>query len=125
MSELKVGLKATASATVSSENTALTMGSGDMEVFSTPSLVALMEKAATLVIEGRLPEGMTTVGSNMDVDHLNPSGLGAKIDAEAELRLADGRRLSFKIVAREGDKIVGEGQHVRFIVERDKFLAGL
>ena len=125
MTKLKSGLKGRATVEVTKENTALTMGSGDMEVFATPALVALMEKSATKALEGKLPEGATTVGSQIDASHLRPSLVGANVSAEAEVKEVQGRRLAFKIVAKEGKITVGEATHVRYIVDREQFLSGI
>lgn len=125
MTKLKSGLKGRATVEVTKENTALAMGSGDMEVFATPGLVALMEAAATEALEGKLPEGATTVGSQINASHLRPSLVGASIVAEAEVKEVQGRRVTFRIVAKEGKITVGEASHVRFVVDREQFLSGI
>lgn len=110
---------------VTEELTAQNMGSGDMPVLATPALVALMENAAMLCVAPLLPEGCTTVGGSIDVKHLAPSALGATVTATATLTEQDGRRYAFSIVAREGDKEVGNATHQRFAVDREKFLSRL
>lgn len=122
---LEKGLTFTAHTTVTENNTAATLGSGDMNVFATPALVALMEHAAMLCVAPHLPEGSTTVGSLIHTSHLKPSALGASVEATAELTEVDGRKLTFHVSAHEGDKLVGEGTHVRFIVDRERFLSKL
>ena len=77
--ELKKGLSSQSSVTVSAGNTAAAMGSGDLDVFATPAMVALMENAAMKAVADALPEGSTTVGAEMNVTHIKPSGLGAEI----------------------------------------------
>ena len=94
-------------------------------MFATPALVALMEHAAMLCVAPHLPEGSTTVGSLIHTSHLKPSALGTSVEATAELTEVDGRKLTFHVSAHEGDKLVGEGTHVRFIVDRERFLAKL
>ena len=96
-----------------------------MAVLATPAMVALMENAAMLAVALKLEEGETTVGSMISTSHLKPSKVGATVSAIAELVEVDGRKLSFKISAYEGDKLIGEGEHVRFIVNREKFLSKL
>ena len=76
--ELKKGLSSQSSVTVSAGNTAAAMGSGDLDVFATPAMVALMENAAMKAVADALPEGSTTVGAEMNVTHIKPSGLGAE-----------------------------------------------
>ena len=122
---LETGLTHTSRTTVTDANTAATLGSGAMDVLATPAMVALMENAAMLCVAGQLPEGNTTVGSRMDTTHVKPSPLGATVEATAELTEIDGRKLTFHVSAREGDKLIGEGTHVRYIVDRARFLAKL
>lgn len=119
---LTEGLKETATVRVVAENTALAMGSGDMEVFATPAMVALMENAAMRAVADELPDGSTTVGGYMEASHLAPSSIGTDIVAEATLTEVKGRKLTFKIEARQGETVIGKATHVRFIVEREKFM---
>lgn len=110
---------------VTQGNTAEYIGSGDMAVLATPAMIALMENAAMLAAAPDLPEGSTTVGASISTSHLKPSAVGAAITARAELTAVDGRRLTFRIEAYDGDEKIGEGEHVRYIVDREKFLARL
>ena len=119
------GLKYVARTTVGADNTALAMGSGDMEVFATPAMVALMEHAAMYAVAADLPEGSTTVGASMETTHVRPSAVGAVLAAEAELVETEGRRLTFRVAAFDGEALIGEGTHVRYIVDRAKFLSKL
>lgn len=123
MEHLIAGLSARSTTVVEPENTASAMGSGDLPVFATPAMVALMEHAAMLVVVERLPEGQTTVGSAMHVTHSKPSGLGAEITATAVLSEVDGRKLVFRVEARDTDGIIGEGEHIRYVVDRVRFLS--
>lgn len=122
---LEKGLSACSSAIVNAENTAATLGSGDLPVFATPAMVALMENAAMLAVADALPEGSTTVGTEMNVTHIKASGLGAEITATAVLAEVDGRKLTFNVGARDAGGMIGEGVHTRFIVDREKFMAKL
>lgn len=122
---LTEGLTHTSTVLVSDTNTAQTLGSGDMPVFATPALVALMENAAMLTVATLLPEGSTTVGGFIETSHLAPSAIGSTIQATATLTEVKGRKLSFTIEAFEGEKLVGKASHIRFIVEREKFLSNL
>lgn len=122
---LKTGLIHTSTVTVSKENLAVTMGSGDMEVFATPALVALMENAAMCCVALELPEGSSTVGGMIQTSHLKPSALGAQIEARAVLIHIEGRKLTFKVEAKENGELIGEGTHLRFIVDKAKFLSKL
>lgn len=122
---LENGLSATVRTTVVEENTARTMGSGDLAVFATPAMVALMEHAAMTAVAAVLPEGSTTVGSEMNCSHIKPSKLGAVITATAVLTAVEGRKLTFTVGASDEQGIIGEGVHVRFIVDRERFMAKL
>ena len=123
--KLEKGLSATATTTVTAANTALVMGSGDLEVFATPSMVALMEHAAMTAVAPALPEGSTTVGAEMNTTHIKPSGLGASVTATAILTEVDGRKLTFNVGARDAEGLIGEGVHVRYVVDRAGFMAKL
>ena len=122
---MKEGLTHTSHLLVAQSDSALSQGSGDMEVLATPRLVALMENAAMLAVAPALAPGETTVGGQISVSHLKPSAVGAEVSATAVLTLVEGRKLTFPLSAFEGDKHIGEGTHVRFIVGRDKFLSTL
>lgn len=120
---LETGLTYTSRLTVGNENTAIALGSGDMPVLATPAMMALMENAAMLAVASELEDGDTTVGGHIESSHLSPTSVGAEVSATATLEKVDGRKLYFKIIAHQGDKIIGEGTHLRFIVNREKFLA--
>lgn len=122
---LEKGLTHTSSVTVTEGNTARAMGSGDLPVFATPALVALMENAAMLTVAPQLPADSTTVGGYMEASHLAPSPIGSAIEAEAVLTEVKGRKLTFAIEARQGDKLIGKATHIRFIVNREQFLQGM
>jgi predicted thioesterase len=122
---LEKGLKHQSVMVVNEGNTADYIGSGDMAVLATPAMVALMENAAMMAVALHLGEGETTVGSMISTSHLKPSKIGRSISAIAELVEVDGRKLSFKISAYDGETLIGEGEHVRFVVNREKFLAKL
>ena len=122
---IEIGLQAESKVKVSESNTALSLGSGDMEVFATPAMVALMENAAMKAVADHLPEGSTTVGTAMQTSHIKASKLGATITASAELTQVDGRSLKFVVKAWVEVGTIGEGEHTRFIVDRERFLAKL
>ncbi len=122
---MKEGLYHTSLLRIAPGDSALSQGCGDMEVLATPRLIALMENAAMLAVAPALEPGETTVGGQISVAHLKPSPVGADVSATAVLTHIDGRKLSFSLTAYEGDKLIGEGTHVRFIVKREKFLGAL
>ena len=125
MDDLTIGLTGTASAEVTTENTAIALGSGDVPVFGTPALVALMEAAAVNAIAGQLLPDDTTVGSWIEVAHLGATSVGGEVRAEAQLVAVEGRKLSFTLIAFDQRQKVGEGHHHRMRVGRDRFLGKL
>ncbi len=120
---IEIGLKYTSELTVTDAVTAVKVGSGDMPVLATPMMMALMENAAMLAVRDALPEGCTTVGGHIESSHLKPSRVGDVVRAEAELTKVDGKKIVFKVSAYSGDILLGEGTHLRFIVDRDKFMS--
>lgn len=122
---IEIGLKHTSELTVTDAVTAVTIGSGDMPVLATPMMMALMENAAMLAVREALPEGSTTVGGQITSSHLKPSKVGDVVRAEAEVTQIDGRKIMFKVSAYCGDTLLGEGTHLRFVVDREKFLSKL
>lgn len=119
---IEIGLSHVSATTVSPENTASAMGSGDMPVFATPSMVALMENAAMLAVSPALPAHETTVGGFIEASHLAPSPIGAIIEAKATVTEVKGKKITFAIEAFQGEKLIGKASHIRFIVDRETFL---
>lgn len=122
---LQEGLTHTSRLTVNEAVTAIAMGSGDMPVLATPAMMALMENAAMLAVADHLPEGSTTVGGHIASSHLKPSKVGDTVTATATVTRVDGKKIEFKIAARCGDTLLGEGSHLRFIVDKEKFMSRL
>ncbi len=122
---LKEGLTHTSRLVVTESVTATKMGSGDMAVLATPAMLALMENAAMLAVAPHLPEGATTVGGHIASSHVKPTALGGEVTATATLTKVEGRKLHFTVTAHEGDTLLGEGTHLRFIVDRKKFMSKL
>ena len=122
---LQEGLRHTSQLTVDETVTAIAMCSGDLPVLATPVMMALMENAAMLAVADHLPEGSTTVGGHISSSHLKPSKLGDTITATATVTRVDGKKIEFKVEAHCGDTLLGEGTHLRFIVDRDKFMSRL
>ena len=122
---LKEGLTHTSKVTVTLDNCASAVGSGGLNVFATPSMVALMENAAMNAVAPFLPEGSTTVGSEINTTHIKPSALGAEIEATATLTAVEGRKLFFDVEARDASGTIGKVTHMRFIVDIERFMAKL
>ena len=122
---LQEGLQHTSQLTVTDAVTAIAMGSGDMPVLATPAMMALMENAAMLAVADHLPESCTTVGGHITSSHLKPSKLGDTVTATAVVTRIDGKKIEFKVEAHCGDMLLGEGTHLRFIVDKEKFMSRL
>ena len=119
------GLRHSERLVVEHKDTAAVYGSGALEVFATPAMIALMEKTCLMGVCDKIGEGNTTVGIAVNIKHLKASPVGATIRCEAELIDVDRRRLVFKVQCFEGEILVGEGIHERFVVESAKFMAKL
>lgn len=120
---IETGLTHTSCLTVTEADTAIALGSGDMRVLATPRMTALMENAAMLAVAGAIDEGSTTVGGHLDVSHVKPTPVGADVEATAILEKVEGRKLTFHVTATQNGEIIGEGTHLRFIVDRERFLS--
>jgi len=121
--QLPAGLELTKEYIVRSEDTAKFLGSGDVEVLSTPAMIAYMERTALEAVQSNLPRNLTTVGIRVDVKHLRPAPKGGKIRVTAKLIQQDRRKLGFEVKAFWNEELIGEGIHERFIVDRERFLA--
>ena len=120
---LETGLKLTLTKTVTEDKTARVMGSGTLDVFATPAMIALMEETAYKAVQESLDKGMGSVGTYLDVKHLAATPLGMTVTCEAELCEIDNRRLVFTVKAYDEAGLIGEGRHERFIVQNEKFMA--
>ena len=123
MTDLTPGLTAEISLTVTESDTAAKWGSGLVPVLGTPSLVGLMEAAAVKALEGHLPEGQTTVGGRIDVQHLAATPVGMTVRARAELKTVEGRKLVFHIEAWDAVEKISEAVHERYVIKTEKFIA--
>ncbi|MCC8035605.1 MAG: thioesterase family protein [Rikenellaceae bacterium] len=123
--ELNPGAEFISEAVVDESKTAVSMGSGDMPVLASPAMVALMENAAMKCVAGSLPPGSTTVGTEINITHTRATAPGRKVTAKAVLQSVEGRRLTFGVSAADQTGIIGEGTHVRYIVDRERFMSKL
>lgn len=117
---VQIGQKGRAETVVAEHNTAKALGSGLVEVFATPAMVALMEEAAVQALD--LVPGESSVGTALKIKHLAATPLGLKVWATAELIEIDRRRLVFSVEAFDEQEKIGEGRHERFIIDSSKFL---
>lgn len=107
---------------VTENETAVKMGSGDLEVYATPAMIALMENAAKNLVINGLPQGYTTVGIDINVKHVKSSPVGANIKCKATLVKVDRKKLFFDLEATDDKGTIGKGSHIRYIVNIDDFM---
>ena len=117
------GLRRNESLVVEHKDTAAVYGSGALEVFATPAMIALMEKTCLESVADKIGEGNTTVGIAVNIKHLKASPVCSTIRCEAEIIEVDRRRLVFSVKCFEDTTLVGEGIHERFVVDSQKFMA--
>lgn len=122
---LTAGLKGSATVDVTQEKSANQVGSGSVDVFATPMLVAVMEAAACAAVDPHLGGDHTSLGLKIDVLHTAATPLGMRVTADAELIEVSGRKLQFKITARDNHEVVGTSTHTRVVVDRARFEATL
>lgn len=120
--ELEVGLKGTAATLAERSDTALEVGCGDLLVYATPCMAALMEGAACEAIAGCLKEGQTTVGTALNIAHTSATPVGMEVRAEAEVTAVEGKVITFSLKAFDESGEIGSGTHTRVIVNSQKFL---
>jgi len=120
---ITVGMKGRAETMVTPENTAAAVGSGLVPVFATPAMIALMENAAVNAVQETLEEGQGTVGTLLNVSHDAATPVGMKVWAEAEVTAVEGRKLTYTVTAFDEAGPIGKGEHQRFIIQADRFLA--
>ena len=122
MDEIKIGLVREAEITVNQEMTADHIGSGRLQVFATPAMVAFVEQVCRKMADERLPEGQSTVGIRVDVRHLAPTPLGGQVRLRAEITAFDGRQIEYKVNLWDETELIGEANHIRAIIDEDRFL---
>jgi predicted thioesterase len=102
--------------------TAKHLGSGGIDVYATPAMIALMEAAAVAAVDHLLPQGKASVGVALDVKHLAATPLGHQVRARAEVTDVDGRRITFAVQAWDERELIGEGMHTRYVIDAARFL---
>ena len=121
---LETGMTGTAETMVTNENTAHALCSGALEVFATPAMIALMEECCFKMVQPELEEGMGTVGTGLNIEHLAPTPVGMKVKCQGRLTAVEGRKLVFEVeVSDETGTVIGKGSHQRFIINSEKFQA--
>jgi len=120
---MAVGLTGEARLVVGAADTARALGSGDVDVLGTPRLVALFEQATCNALSGVLEPGQSTVGMRVQVDHLQPTPIGAQIVVEASLDKIEGRRITFTATASDAGGLVAAGKVTRVVVDVERFMS--
>ena len=117
-----VGLKGEARLVVSEHDTARALGSGDVNALGTPRLVALFEQATIDALRGMLEDGQSSVGMRVQIDHLQPTPIGAEVVVEAQLDKVEGRRITFTVTATDSGGLVAAGKVTRVMVDVERFM---
>ena len=120
--EIVIGMKGEVSTLVEREDTAKEVGSGSLLVYATPCMVALMEGAACEAIGEALGEDKTTVGTELNIQHISATPVGLEVRAEATVTAVDGKVITFEVTAFDEAGEIGKGTHKRVIVPVQKFL---
>jgi predicted thioesterase len=116
------GLVGSSTLVVGDADTAITLGSGNVPVLATPTVVLLAERASVKAVEDHVASGHTTVGYRVQLDHLAPVPVGDEVAAEAVLENIEGRRLTFRVSVKYRNGLVAAGRITRVVVERERFL---
>lgn len=119
------GRSASITLTVAESDTAVALGSGDIRVLGTPRVVAVCEEAAVAAVAGSLADGTTTVGSNVNLDHLVATGVGGIVVAKATVASVEGKKITFVLEVTEGETVIASGFHTRVVVNRQRFTASV
>jgi len=121
LTRLRIGLTGSAELLIGEEHTAPRVGSGRVHVLATPVMINLMEAAALAAVEHLLPEGHQSLGTRLDVGHYAATPVGMRVRAKAELTGIDGRTLTFRVEAHDEKERIGDGIHVRVVVNVARF----
>lgn len=124
--ELQIGLSVTKTMIVQEKDSARNVGSGGLDVFATPAMLAFMENVALEMVRPYLSEGSDSVGTSADVKHLKAAPIGSAISCTATITAIDGARLQFTIECfDEGGDLIGISRHGRYIIDIERFLSKL
>jgi len=121
MEKVLPGLQGVKTITVSDAQLATHLGSGQVEVFATPAMIALIESAAVSAIDPLLPEEQASVGIAVDVRHLAATPRDQQVRAQAEVTAIDGRRVTFRVQVWDEQELIGEGTHTRYVIDVARF----
>lgn len=119
--KLQIGIKAEFEIIVSPKDTASNYGSGSLNVFATPAMIALMEKTSMMCIADYLEKGQNSVGTEINVKHVKATAVGEAVLCVAELTEIDRSKLTFQVEAFDTEGMIGYGTHKRFLIDENEF----
>lgn len=119
---LEKGIRNTITIKVTQDKTARVMGSGTLDVFATPAMVALMEQTAAQSVQPHLDEDVTSVGTKINVEHLSADPIDIEVTCESVLTEVDNRKLCFDIIVSDKHGVVGKAYHERFLIKSESFM---
>jgi len=122
MGSIEIGMTHEAKEKVTPAKTAVHIGSGSLQVYSTPSMVSFVERTCHESLAPHLPEGKTSVGTHVDIHHLAPTPLGGTVRARVEVVKVEGIKVYFKAEVWDEQELVGKGSHERAVIENERFL---
>lgn len=125
MEDIKRGLFLEIKENVTESMSAEKIGSGALNVYSTPSMIALMEKTSMLCVNSLLNENETTVGGAVNIRHYKPTAIGRTVICKSKVTNIQGKKIDFEVEVTESGDVIGNGQHTRFIVKNDLFMKNL
>lgn len=120
--EIKTGTICKVETLVDKNNVASVVGSGLLDVFATPMMIAQMELAASTCLEEALDEGQTSVGTRVNVEHTAATPMGMKVTTTARVVAVEGRKVEFEVIAEDEAGEIGRGNHTRFVVNTGSFM---
>lgn len=123
--ELARGLSLTIEEIVTEDKSAMRIGSGALEVYSTPSMIAFMEKTSFMCVQQYLNEDESTVGGLVNIKHLKPTALGKKVICKSMITEVKGKKITFEVEIHEENSLIGAGQHTRFVINKTAFMQSL
>ena len=122
MEQIKTGLSHECNEIVTKEKCASYIGSGLLDVYSTPSMIALMEKTSFLCINSNLTKDESSVGGALNIRHLRATAVGKSVFCRSTVSEVRGKKIVFEVEVFEGDNLIGKGSHVRFIIDKKAFM---
>jgi len=125
MREIEIGTVYQVTEEVTSDKSASQVGSGLLDVYSTPAMIALMEKTSYLCVEKYLDQNESTVGGAVNIRHLKPTAIGKEVVCASKVKAVSGIKIDFEVEVQEDGKPIGNGTHTRFVIDKEKFLKNL